>query len=708
MGEDERAASRGKRGSRGKKLSLFDRGEFVAVDGEGFSEGPEEIYTVGVNEEIYTGRQHYYALLSASDGSEIYEPNGRLSTKQCLDFLLDIKRNNKNAIVVVFGGSYDVTQMLVHDLTREQLLHLTKGSGLSKRIGARAFVDVSIGEHDYRLEYRPRKAFSIWRWSRGADKHIETINSKGDSVWKMSACDKVTVWDVWGFFQDSFAGVLKKWVPNDPDYQFIKRMKKERSIFVRLEIDDIRRYNAAELRCLVAVMDILRDAVRALDLTMTRWDGAGAIAAAMMAKNGVKDHKALSPPEVFRAARYAYSGGHIEVFKLGYHNGPVYHYDINSAYPHHFRRLPSLVGGRWIHGTDPRPPAGFTLVKVEYRFYENLPFYPLFFRERGGSIIYPSRGTGWYWFDEFDAARNFARKFGAVEFNVLEWHHFKPLDPNARPFAWIETAFEARKALIDEANRTGIPSGPEKIYKLGYNASYGKTAQQVGAREVEGELKEPTYFQLEWAGFVTAGCRAQLMNAAIEKPHAIISMATDGIFSIEPLTLDTPKEKILGAWEGKTHTGITMVMPGVYWLHDTPTEKNPDGLEHFSRGFDKEQMRKVEFVHKAWARKLDSLPISLTKLIGIGSALTSETLYKMRGQFVTSRRSLALNGDNSKRYPLPLHNTKPQKRLENTWPRDHHEDGLTPLHELHSAIYEIDWITDDALEEHDVSAARLA
>ena len=457
-------------------------------------------------------------------------------------------------------------------------------------------------------------------------------------------------------------------------------MKATRSEITRSEIEEIRRYNAAELRCLVKVMDKVRAAINDLGLTINRWDGAGAIAASMLKANDVKKYKGESPPEVFDAARRAYSGGHIEVCKLGYHKGRVHHYDVNSAYPDQFRRLPDLSNGRWKHHSG-SADYGFTIVHVEWSFSLGAPFYPLFFRSSGGSIIYPSRGRGWYWFPEFLAAKMYHDRFGG-RLEIIESYTFKSAT-NSRPFGWVDAYYSQRQAYISDAKARGVTSGPEKIIKLGLNSLYGKTAQQVGARySGEGELILPPYFQLEWAGYVTAGCRAKLMEAAIQKPEAIIGFATDGLFSLEPLNLDCPEEKILGAWEYQVHDGITMVMPGVYWLHDG------EKVTNYSRGFDKREMSGAQFVHDAWKKKLTAVPVSITRFVGIGSACASPVFWKMRASFVTSTRSLCLDGDNSKRYPITLHKARPHLGLVNTVPRG----ALMEGDDLESAPYPVRWL----------------
>lgn len=674
-------------GIRRKLPTRFDRGRFVAVDGEGFSDGEAVSVSVGNPPRAYESREHYYGLMADSDGCELWAPRGRLAAKQCLDFLLAIGSRDPDAIPVIFGGSYDVCHMLAFDLDRGEVAELLRGRGLS----ARRYLDISLTHegvtHDYRIEYRPRKQLSVWRFAHGAEKYTEHRKRDGTRQWKLAAESRVTLWDVWGFFQCGFTKAMATWIPDDPDWHFIQRMKGERAIFERREIDMIRRYTAAELRALVAIMERVREAMRKLDLKLKRWDGAGAIAKAMFARENVKEHMAPSPAEVFEAARVAYSGGHIEATVIGHHPGRVWHYDINSAYPDKFRRLPSLAAGHWRSGTG-EPPAGFTLVQLEFHFLPGLPFYPLFWRADNATILYPERGSGWYWFEEYEAAREFGRRFGAFRFRALAWHHFET-GANAQPFGWIEDAYQVRRDVIMRQRATGVRDDSHLMIRLGLNSCYGATAQQVGARFEDGEIVPPAYFQLEWAGAVTAGCRAQLMRAAMQKPEAVISFATDAIFATEPLDLPCDPAKRLGEWEAHVHEGMTIVMPGVYWLHEA------DGrLDHFSRGFDKESMKDCAFVHEAWKKGRSSVAVSQRRMITLGAGMMSDNLWRMRGMFVTTTRELAINGLNSKRYPVAMSQVRPHRGLVRTRPREHVEDVGQELASLQSAPYPIAWLAE--------------
>jgi hypothetical protein len=134
----------------------------------------------------------------------------------------------------------------------------------------------------------------------------------------------------------------------------------------------------------------------------------------------------------------------------------------------------------------------------------------------------------------------------------------------------------------------------------------------------------------------------------------------------------------------------------VYWLHDEPTEKNPSGQKGMSRGFDKKTMEDSDFIHAAWKAGKSDLDVPSRRLITLGSSLMSDDFWEMRGLFVQSTRNLAMNGDNSKRYPVSVARNKLHKSLVNTIPQDLLEDYDTPLEHLMSEPYPISWLNLDA------------
>jgi len=198
---------------------------------------------------------------------------------------------------------------------------------------------------------------------------------------------------------------------------------------------------------------------------------------------------------------------------------------------------------------------------------------------------------------------------------------FQPKVKVCFPFAFLRDLFTLRAIWKREGN------GAEKAMKLAINSVYGKMVQQLGylSKEVkEGEKKtngKPPYHQLEWGGYVTSYTRAQLFRACMQKPTAIISLATDGIYSLEPLDLPCGKE--LGQWEYHEHTDMTLVTSGVYWY--TNIEPNEDGVmvekEHtFYRGFDAGTLTR-DMILQSWELGNHVVLAPSTRFITLGAAL---------------------------------------------------------------------------------------
>jgi len=135
-----------------------------------------------------------------------------------------------------------------------------------------------------------------------------------------------------------------------------------------------------------------------------------------------------------------------------------------------------------------------------------------------------------------------------------------------------------------------------------------------------------------------------LFSAAMQAPDAIIALATDGIFSLAPLTLPCPEEKILGAWEFKKHDSMILIQSGHYLLKDDRKWKL------WSRGFDKmagqgsteeERIRNYQVLLsryiarllKAWKAKEDKIYLPCTRFCTLKSALQGDRWNK-RGQWI--------------------------------------------------------------------------
>jgi hypothetical protein len=245
-------------------------------------------------------RRDSYVLLATSEGASALRPGG-LSTLDCLNLLIQQASEHPKAIFVGYSLQHDC-EWFLRDLPRDLLYKLWKGEKVMWR--------------GYTIEYRPR--------------HFLWVQ---DSDWRRTRSSRdisFTLYDVIGFFAQSFLKTLKEWYPECPDLDLIAAGKELRDSFGQYSLGEfkarvrtaIRRlrpaadefeieqrtqglidhyprpdteefevaYNGAENRGLVEVMRRFRQALEDAGITISRWDGGGAIAASLLRREGVKAH----------------------------------------------------------------------------------------------------------------------------------------------------------------------------------------------------------------------------------------------------------------------------------------------------------------------------------------------------------------------------------------------------------------------------------
>lgn len=545
-----------------KPDSKWERRSIVGWDGEGAN--------------LETG-EHVYNLLANSKGNKIVNMAG-LSTIET--FLFFLQNSSEEDINVIFGGSYDVN-MILRDMPREQLEELWR-DGTTFWMG-------------FRIYYANRKKF--------------TIKYRGKSF---------ILWDVIGYFQMSFVKACELWLGKFDVLEDIQEMKLKRSTFKSEDIEEIIEYNRKECVLLVMLCQQLFASLDEAEVKLTRYDGAGSIAAALLRTHEIHKYKGDIPSEVNRSAQYAYSGGRIEAVKCGttVRKTNIWRYDINSAYPFACLSLPSYVGATWQKDSEWDGSTN-SMVSVKYHFSKEAPFYPLWYRDSNGGISYPRQGLGIYWGAEVE---NLFRYYEEGKDFEIEWAINCTLGRDDLPFLFISDLFELRKKFKAEGSMAS------ESLKLGLNSLYGKLVQQAGYRPNEGRI--PTYHQLLWGGQITACTRARLFDAAMQAPKDIISFATDAVFTTK--ALDLPCGTELGQFTVDKFTGMTLVQAGVYFL-----DKNGDWSEKF-RGFDKESLQR-EAIIECW-RTRTSYKAELTRFVGIGSALASTDFSTWRTWSTDSRK----------------------------------------------------------------------
>jgi hypothetical protein len=129
------------------------------------------------------------------------------------------------------------------------------------------------------------------------------------------------------------------------------------------------------------------------------------------------------------------------------------------------------------------------------------------------------------------------------------------------PFAKLTELYDERKRLKAEGN------GAQKVLKLLINSLYGKTAQSIGWRLVKtGDgwtAERPPFQSYIWAGLITSGCRAMVLDLALSESADVVSFATDGIISRTKID-GVENSSELGEWEAEQYRNVYLFQSGIY------------------------------------------------------------------------------------------------------------------------------------------------
>lgn len=604
---------------------------FIAIDGEGVTDH-NDIYEYESNKKKKVAPKHRYTLLGTSTGHYIEDYRKGLSTVDCLEFLLDLSADNKDAIIVGFSINYDVN-MILKDLDYET----------ASKLWNEGQCVYQAQDTKYRITWLPSKSFSI-------------DSSDGQSV---------IVYDVFGFFQSSFIAALSSFGFDIP--KEITEGKADRSSFTSKQKESIRKYNKIECDLLVAMLNKLRASMIECGFLPDRWHGAGAIASLMMKRNRIDQHNFM-PQGFWKEIVSAYYGGRNQMLKQG-ELGNVWIHDINSAYPHAMHTLPTALG-EW----NEIKPSKSILAEYQLHFVswdlskvKNARITPFPFRHKG-RIYWTLKGSGWYWSPEVFEALKHYYKYIKIERTI----QFYPND-DSQPFSFIADLYAERLKLIKQGSEAQLP------LKLGLNSLYGKVAQSIGYKG-----QRPLYQNHFWAGYLTSRTRARMFELAMTKPESVVFFATDGMVSTEQLVPEI-KEKVFGQWEVKQLKNFFGLQSGVY-TYDT------EGLSRYkSRGF---HSRSVDYnrIREIWRKQgmAGEYCYNETRFTGLGVALKTD--FETWGRWIEHSRKLNFvpigNFDETKRrkyvsldiFPPDLDSIVSESyKLKQNWFEDEGEEYLSKL-----------------------------
>lgn len=472
-------------------------------------------------------------LAAGADGAPdfLYEPAG-LEAERIFDWMLRFRQN----LCVGYVFDFDV-QQIVRQLPPDHL---------------------------HQLRHRGRVLWRRWR--------IVHIPGKRFVVQCRDTGQSVTVWNVSGWTQCSFVRLITDWQIGTPEERdFVATMKAKRDDLSKETAADLIRYTTLECKLLSEWMARMIRLHEESGIRLRSYCGAGSTAAAMIRSTGWKPPAV--PPEVQQCAEQAYFGGRSEISRIGPTAGPVYGYDINSAYPHALALLPDLEGAQWKRAHKWNAQWGYWHV----RWKQAKGAWGLFpvrgatlpSGRRSISLLYPLEGEGWYHSWEVAAALQLAPD--SIE--VLGGWYIE--DSGRRPFGWIRETAAERLRLKAAGDARNV------VLKLGLNSIYGKLAQHTGSHPLQ---------SIPYAAAVTAHTRSMLLPHLIRHQHDILLVATDGILSRVPL--DVPVGGNLGEWEMSVYPDAWILQAGVYWC----------GGKVRTRGIDRRGLS-LDHVRQIWQQR---------------------------------------------------------------------------------------------------------
>lgn len=509
----------------------------IALDGEGYTT---------------KGGRHLYTYVAAATRdhlvSDLYDRKG-ISTRRLFEWLLSLP--GAPARIVGFSLGYDRTKWL-EELPPHIIYSLYHPEDRQGEWGPTA-----VTWAGYRLNLVSTK-FTVSRAGRAAKEKKQAR----------------TVWDVWRFYQSSFVKALRNWkIGTDEEISRIERMKAKRGSFKGISKRE-RTYCQSECMLLARLVEELLDAHAGEDLPLTSaMFGPGTTAGLVLDRCKAKEQASSVGGQTW--VQSAYFGGRFECSHVGPVPGPLWAYDIASAYPYALALLPCLnpEHGRWRHARSRDEVAWAVLSDVACIRYRTRPqgagqaWGPLPHRlpkvnAQGlarGSILFPTASAGgWAWSLELRPAMRLHPGVEALEGWV--WERECDCRP---PFREEIVRLFCRRLELGKGTR-GI------VLKLALNSMYGKSAQHVGGG---GRFR-----CMVRAGLVTARTRGMLLEAVLRArdPWNILELATDSVLSREPLDLPPPinlgtrdaaakaKKSELGAWEAKEwEGGVFLLRPGL-------------------------------------------------------------------------------------------------------------------------------------------------
>lgn len=553
----------------------------------------------------------------------------KISTRDMLEYMVEIARKNPYAIHVGYGFRYDANMIIAGLSTRKIVKLWTHG-----------YVQFQFDDkYIWSIKWMPGKMFTVSRRPKESRK-------------KSRARVSLTIYDYSSFFGKAFLKTCEDILRDelsDEDRDVIEHGKAARGHQSWDDINEIRHYWNHEIVLIKRVFEKFRDVMYRAGFALKEWYGPGALANYINAtKNirpklaGVQVTTGMMPDAVHEASKHAFVGGRFELFQAGRIKGPIYAIDINSAYPYALTKIPSFEYGEWRHVSNPTKISLFGVYRVSYAAPNAGPLeyrpMPLPFRDNRGLISYPNIVHGWYWSPE---AAMVNRMEGA---EILEGWEWVPAT-DEKPWTFLQDMFDTRMRL-GKKNLLSMP------FKLGPNSLYGKYAQTVGWDQRK--RTPPKSHALPVAGWVTSYCRAMLYGVMRQDPESVVAVETDSVFTTrDPHELNLNFGDGLGQWDYDVIDEMIYMQNGMYHAKIDGEWKSPKSRgihpSEYPHHVAEDYVKSLKAGEKWKALEITTQP----KFIGAGAAIASkEDVKSILASWRTQERKISL-GDTGKRIHVP-------------------------------------------------------
>ena len=348
----------------------------------------------------------------------------------------------------------------------------------------------------------------------------------------------------------------------------------------------------------------------------------------------------------------AYHGGIFSTLKRGMFNKPLYSYDINSAYPFQMDMLPHWANGKFHTVVKPDEfdtRYGWFLCRfdcpyisypdyskpytVEFCYEDVTPDHCEEVLMNPKRVVYPT-GNRRQWVTKIEYEWMVTHGYEPIFENGFVWVQEK--EEYESPFAWIKDVYYTRRKIKD-ADSEDIQ---QWALKIAMNGAYGKTAQKKKGR---GALTNFFY-----ASYITAGTRLQISTVMLQKPEAIVEVATDSLLSLEPLSVNV--SGTLGDWSPFEYEKGLVIGSGIrqQWNKDGSFATHARGLTYKS---DWDMMKEIKegFNKKEKRPNIDCDYLYFTKErpIHLGEVIFHHKILSLKdlGVFTDVSKKLNVNTD---------------------------------------------------------------